>query len=133
GMNQNVELPVEHLARLREHAVDRGVVADIQLGNQRAADGARQLTDVLLDALALEREREPGPAVGEPLGDRPGDRPLVRDAEDEGVLSLEHARDFSRASAIVRDLASPSDALDADRARSGDLRIGRPYPDSPRH
>ena len=42
-----------------------------------------------LDPLALVGERELRALLGEPPRDRPGDRALVRDAEDEAALSLE--------------------------------------------
>ena len=91
-MHEDVELAAEGVADLGEDTVDRRVVPDVELGDERARDRLRQLAHVLLDALALERERDLGAAVGETLGDRPGDRPLVRDSQDERTLPLEHGR-----------------------------------------
>src|SRR5262249_13370783 len=56
---------------------------------QRRVDGAGQLAHPGLDPLALVGEREPGAGVGEALRDRPGDRALVGDAEDEAALAVE--------------------------------------------
>ena len=57
-------------------------------------DRLGELADVALDPLALVGERELRAAVGEPLGDRPGDRALVGDAEDEPALAFEHGGDL---------------------------------------
>src|SRR5205814_9751504 len=45
--------------------------------------------DAGVDPSALVREGEAGPAVGQPLRDRPRDRALVGDAEDEAALAVE--------------------------------------------
>ena len=55
---------------------------------ERIEKGVRELSDVALDPLALERERELRAAGGEPRRDRPRDRAPVGDAEDETSLSL---------------------------------------------
>ena len=89
-VDEDVELPTEHVSDLGEDAGDRRVVADVELRDERARHRLGQVADVLLDALALERERELGAAGGQPLRDRPRDRPLVGDSEDECFLSLEH-------------------------------------------
>ena len=68
-------------------------------------DRRRKVADALLDPLALVGERELRAAVGEHLRDRPGDRALVRDAEDERPLALEcsgHPRDPTVPSAALR-------------------------------
>src|SRR5205814_5173878 len=83
---------------LAEHALDRGVVAHVELGDERARHALRELAHVLLDALALERERGARATVREPLGDRPRDRPLVGDAENQCALALEHEREPYRVS-----------------------------------
>ena len=91
-MHEDVELPVEDRATSREDTLDRTVVADVEFGDERARDRLRQVAHVLLDPLTLEGERDLRAAVREPPGDRPGDRPLVRDAQDECTLPLEHGR-----------------------------------------
>ena len=65
------------------------VGADVALGHERARDRLGQVAHVLLDPLALVRERELRPAGGEPLRDRPRDRAAVGDAEDEPTLARE--------------------------------------------
>ena len=71
-------------------SLDRCVVAHVELGDERAPDRLGKLADVLLDALALEGERQVGAVVCQPFRDRPGDRALVGDTENECVLSREH-------------------------------------------
>ena len=58
------------------------------------ADRCRELAHARLDALALVGERERRALLGEPPGDRPGERALVGDARDEGDLPVQqtHAR-----------------------------------------
>ena len=51
--------------------------------------GVVTLSDVLFEALALIRDREARAARGCGLGDGPGDRALVRDANDETGLPCE--------------------------------------------
>ena len=89
-MDEDVELPSERLPNLAENPFDRRVVTDVELGHERARDRRRELTDVLLDSLTLIGEREACATVGKSLGDRPGDRALVGDPENECVLPLEH-------------------------------------------
>src|SRR5438876_943137 len=79
----------------RPHGAGRDRVdADVLLagvagGNQRRIDRGRELANVALDPFPLVGEGEPGAAVGETLRDRPGDRALVGDAEDEAALAGE--------------------------------------------
>ena len=67
-----------------------GVVAHVELRYERARDRIGELSHALLDALALERERDLRATLGEPAGDRPRDRPLVGDAQNQCALSREH-------------------------------------------
>ena len=83
--------PPNASADLREDAREVVVGADVALGDERAGDGRGEVADVLLDALALVREGDARPLVGEALRDRPRDRALVRDAEDERLLAFEPA------------------------------------------
>ena len=76
---------------LGEDARDVVVRAYVALGDERARDGRREVAHVLLDALALVREGDRRALVGEPLRDRPRDRALVGDAEDERLLPFEPA------------------------------------------
>jgi hypothetical protein len=88
-VDEQVEPAVERLADLAEHARHVLVRADVARRDERAVDLRRELSDVRLDPLALEGEREPRAARREPPRDRPRDRALVRDAENQSGLSLE--------------------------------------------
>src|SRR5262249_12636314 len=83
--------PPERVRDLPEDTRDVLVRANVARGDERARDRLGKLPHVALDPLALVGERELRTAVGEPLGDRPGDRAPVRDSQDETSLSLEHA------------------------------------------
>src|SRR6476620_2168946 len=92
-MHEQVEPSVERLADLTEDARDVLVRADIARRHERAFDLRRELADVLVDPLSLVREREPRTSICEPPRDRPRDRALVRDPENEPRLALEiHVR-----------------------------------------
>jgi hypothetical protein len=90
-VHQDVELPAEHVCHLAEDAVDRGVVAHVELGDERTRHRLGELAHVLLDPLALEGERHLRAALGQPAGDRPRDRPLVGHAQHQCPFALEHA------------------------------------------
>ena len=64
---------------------------DVARVEHGARQRGRELFDVLLEPVALVREREPHPGARERLRDGPGDRALVGDAEDEPVLAVEEA------------------------------------------
>ena len=88
-VDEDVEPTSEGVRHLREDPREIVVGADVALGDQGAVDGRREVAHVLLDAFALVRERDARALVGEPLRDRPGDRALVRDTEDERLLAFE--------------------------------------------
>jgi hypothetical protein len=88
-VDQQVEPAVEGRADLAEDARDVFIRADVARRDERALDLRCELANVAFDPLALVREGESGPGVGEPLRNRPGDRALVRDAENQSVLPLE--------------------------------------------
>ena len=56
----------------------------------------RQIADVLFEPLALIGQREPGAGGRRRLRDRPRDRALVGDTDDEAVLSgeIRHGDDW---------------------------------------
>ncbi len=83
--------PPNASADLGEDTREVVVGADVALGDERTLDGRGEVAHVLLDALALVGERHARPLVGEALRDRPGDRALIRDAEDERLLAFEPA------------------------------------------
>ena len=89
GVDEQVEPAAERLADLGEDARDVLVRADVALGHERRVDRLGELADALLDALALEGERELRALLGERLRDRPRDRAPVGDAEHERPLALE--------------------------------------------
>ena len=91
-MDEQVEPAVEGLAGLAEDSGNVLVRAHVAFGDERARDRLGQLPHALLDSLTLERERELRPGVGEALRDRPGDRALVRDPENQSALALVHPR-----------------------------------------
>ena len=90
-VDEDVEPAAERVCHLREDPRDVVVGADVALGDERARDALGEVAHVLLDALALVGERDGRPLVGEPLRDRPRDRALVRDAENERLLAFEPA------------------------------------------
>ena len=99
------ELAVELLAQGEGHRVDHEVepaqaLADgggerlqvlvlrhVAGQDERVAQLLRQLADVLLEPLPLVGHGEARPLAMGRLGDAPGDRPLVRDPQDEAALS----------------------------------------------
>ena len=88
-MDEQIELPAEGLPHLGDDTGDIVVGADVTLGHERRVDRPRKLADAGFDPFALVREGEAGPAVGQPFRDRPRDRALVGDAEDEAALAVE--------------------------------------------
>src|SRR5438477_184737 len=88
-MDEQIELPAEGLPHLGDDAGDIVVGADVALGHERRVNRPGELADAGFDPFALVREGEAGPAVGQPLRDRPRDRALVGDAEDEAALAVE--------------------------------------------
>src|SRR5438876_7756700 len=88
-MDEQIQLPAEDLPHLGGDSRAVGVGADVACGNQRRIDRGRELANVALDPFPLVGEGEPGAAIGETLRDRPGDRALVGDAEDEAALAGE--------------------------------------------
>jgi NAD(P)-dependent dehydrogenase (short-subunit alcohol dehydrogenase family) len=98
-MDEHVERSVECVLDLAEDARKVVVGADVALRDEGGVDGRSEVANVPLDPLALVREREPRAAVRESLRDRPRDRALVGDAENERAL----AREIGRHPAILWD------------------------------
>src|SRR3954452_221309 len=75
---------LEHL----KHGVDGGGLGDIAMAEQQAVDFARQRLDSLFQSVALPSQCNfgAGPVAG--LGNAPGDRAAVGDAEDHSALAL---------------------------------------------
>ena len=66
----------------------------------RAEFGGQRL-DALLERFALIGERDLGALVGAGLGDAPGDRPIVGDANDQPLLAG-HQAVSTRHSTVLR-------------------------------
>ena len=88
-MHEQVEAAAERLAGLGEDARHILLGTDVTLGDELRVDRLGELANALLDPLALERECELGALVVEALRDRPRDRALVGDSQDERLLPLE--------------------------------------------
>ena len=65
------------------------IVADVARQDERVVERRRQLADVFFEPLAGIGQREARARGRRRLRDRPRDRSLVRDADDETVLSGE--------------------------------------------
>ena len=124
-MDEEVQA-AELLLDLREDGRDLVVVADVARHHQRVGQSGGQLADVFLETLALIRDRETRSRPRRRIGDRPRDRPLVGDTNDEAVFSGEigHAlRGQSRQAAGAADGAT--DYLDRLRPPGPCRRAGR--------
>jgi hypothetical protein len=88
GVDEQVELPAECLPDLFEDTVHVVVGADVARRHEQARDRVGELADALLDAIALIGECQLRAAVGETLCDRPRDRALVGDAQNQAALAL---------------------------------------------
>src|SRR5207249_1660457 len=74
----------------RKHASNVVVSRDVTRHEQRiSAKSARQFLHVLLEPLALVSESEFCPRLGPSLGNRPGNRTFIGNAEHDASLSLE--------------------------------------------
>ena len=81
------------------------IVGDVAGKNQRVGQAGGQIADVLFEPLALIGDREPRAGRGRRLRDRPRDRALVRDADDEAGLTLRDqssTRTFQTADLITK-------------------------------
>src|SRR5205085_12086066 len=88
-VDDETQSSVERLPHLAKHARHVMVRAAVAGGDERAVDLRRQVAHVRLDALSLEGERQPGAARRQASRDRPRDRALVGNAENQAGLSLE--------------------------------------------
>src|SRR5438132_7917694 len=88
-MDEQIELPAEDFAPLGDDARDVVVRPNVALDHERRVDRRAELADARLDPFSLVGEGQPGAAVGKALRDRPRDRALVGDAEDEATLACE--------------------------------------------
>src|SRR5439155_14139401 len=114
-VHEQVEATLECLADLAEDALEVLVGPYVAGGNERRGDRLRELAHALLDPLALVGEGELGASLREPVRDRPGDRALVRDAEDEtafaGEGSFHDARVYAAGALGYAELLAPPTAF----------------------
>ena len=85
-MDQEIER-APCLGERREHALDGRLVGHVAGQHQLGADLVRERLDPLLDGVALIGERDLGALVGHGLGDAPGDRAVIGDAEHDAALA----------------------------------------------
>ena len=86
GVDQEIErAPL--LGDRREHGFDARLVGHVAGQHELRADLVRERLDPLLDGVALISERDLGALVGHGLGDAPGDRPVIGDAEHDAALA----------------------------------------------
>ena len=70
-----------------EHRLDASLVGDVAREHELRADLGGERLDPLLDGVALIGERDLGALVAAGLGDAPGDRAVVGDAENDAALA----------------------------------------------
>ena len=88
AVDEEVE-PAVLLLDAGEHRVDLGVVLHVERQHERLRrEGLGELVDVLFEA-PLIGEDERRARLGRRLRDRPRERPLVRDADDQAHLARE--------------------------------------------
>ena len=82
AMDDEVE-PAPQPVRLGEDRVDRRAVGDVAMAEHLRAEFLGERADALLQRLALIGQRDLGPGGAHRLGDPPGDRAIIGDAEDD--------------------------------------------------
>jgi len=87
GVDHEVDLAPFFLQDI-EHGVDRRGVGDVAVTQQKSAKLLCQRFDPLLQRIALPGERDFRTRVVACLGNAPGDRAVVGDAEDHPALAL---------------------------------------------
>ena len=71
-----------------EHRVDGGGIGDVAMPQQDTAEFGGQRLDALFQRIALPGQRDLRTRRAAGLGDAPGDRAVVGDAEDDASLAL---------------------------------------------
>ena len=90
GMDEDVELAVGRTPLVHDRP-DLLVRLDIARLDERRSDRLRQRPDALLDQALDRREADERALVVERPGDAPGDRVVVGDPEDQGLLPVEQS------------------------------------------
>ena len=104
-----------------EHRVDGYGVGDVAMTEQQGVEFPGQRLDPLLQRVALPGERDLRAGIVACLGDAPGDRAVVGDAQDHAALAL-HQSCFSR-----HRLSNPASGLDrgTPALHCGTVQIGQ--------
>ena len=87
-MHHEIQAAEPTLHRLRQR-VEVLVAGHVAGQDERTVQARGQLAYILLEALALVGHGQAGALARDGLGDAPGQRALVGDAEDETVLAFE--------------------------------------------
>src|SRR4029079_10517029 len=106
GVDEDVE-PVVTVAPAGEDPLDVLVALDVAGLHEGRAERLRQRPDALLDERLDGREPDLGALGVERPGDPPGDRVVVRDAEDQGVPALEKSHARPPKAAVPRPVTAP--------------------------
>ena len=100
-MDEEVELPQVRPSALNT-ASTRALVGHVARQHELGADLGGERLDPLLDGVALIGERDLGALIGHGLGDAPGDRAVVGDAEHEAALARHQFAAFGHRSPALR-------------------------------
>ena len=85
-MDEEIEL-APALRHECEHRVEARAVGHVAMAGDLRAEFGGQRLDALLEGFALIGQRDLGALIGAGLGDAPGDRPVVGDAQDQAAFS----------------------------------------------
>ena len=85
-MDEKIDGPPGIAERL-EHRLDASLVGDVAREHELGADLGRERLDPLPDGVALISERNIRAMVAASLGDAPGDRAVIGDAEHHAALA----------------------------------------------
>ena len=88
GMDQDVEAVFLGMPT-GENALDLVVVPDIATFHESGADRVGERSNAPLDQRRHRTEANPGALIVQPLRYPPGDRMVVGDAENQGLLAVE--------------------------------------------
>ena len=91
AVHEKVELAPLLLDDL-EDGIDRGRIGDVAMADDLGAEFLRQWAHAFAERLALKGEGQFGALQRGLLGDAPGDRPVVGDAQHQPSLAGEQAR-----------------------------------------
>jgi hypothetical protein len=93
GVHQDIDLS-ESFCSLPGHPLDLFILGDITGGDEGAAQRFGQRADAPLQSLSGVAKADPGALLVKGLGDPPGDRAFVRNAENQCGLPFQKAHGF---------------------------------------